>query len=354
MTDARQAQPSDPQFPPPGDPSTEASLVSRLTYGLSLPERTVRSTSAMVGGIIHESAGRLIPATFRSSRSYSLFVQQALNMMVHDIGGVSNPGTSDLPPEESKLAQKAVGGLLDVAGAATLHLSPLTVLAIFNDVAYGSGHFLGKLSEELKREGIIDADSSIDRVADLVQALQNTSSRAAEAIDTPPISVSGLTETIRQISTEVARVDPTCLLPQHELEQMWTEMEQAASQANVGLWDVSTAMTMFAMNRITLTSRGALSTFSVVGNLLDQHIVRHYADALDSIGTQGLYATLEEASAPYLEAVWLNFDATRDTWTEAFLSGRLFGKAWTGIRGWWNSGEAALGVELDRKTQGRD
>ena len=200
---------------------------------------------------------------------------------------------------------------------------------------HGSGYYLSKLSEELKREGIIDSDSSIDQVSDLVEALRDTSGKAADAVDRPPISVKGLTDTIAQLTDEIGRVDPRKLIPQSEVQRLWSEMEQAATKADVGLWDVSTTMTMFAMNRISLTSRGALSTISVAGNLMEEHIVSHYSEALDEIGEKGLYATLSDASQPYLGAVWENFDEDRETWTQELVTGRMFSKAWQGVRGWW-------------------
>lgn len=315
---------------------TDGSLMDTLIYGLSLPERTARSASAIAGGLVNETAARLIPAAFRSSRSYSVFVQQALDMMLHDVGGVKNPAQEAATDQESKLAQKAVGGLLDVAGAATLHLSPMTVLAVFSDIAYGSGHYLGKLSEELKREGIIDSESSIDHVSDLVEALQSTSKKAADTIDTPPISLDGLTDTISQLREEINKVDPRSLIPQAEVQRLWGEMEVAATKADVGLWDVSTTMTMFAMNRVSLTTRGALSTVTVAGSLFDEHIIGHYSDALDEIGEKGLYATLSDVSTPYLEAVWENFEDERETWTEELITGRMFSRAWDSVRGWWD------------------
>ncbi|MFK8111673.1 MAG: hypothetical protein AB8B91_05710 [Rubripirellula sp.] len=326
------------------------SLMESLIYGLSLPERTARSASAIAGGLLNETAARLIPTAFRTSRSYTVFVQQALDMMVHDVGGVKKEGQS-VTEEDSKLAQKAVGGLLDIAGAATLHLSPMTVLAVFNDLAYGSGFYLKKLSEELKREGIIDEDSSIDHVSDLVDALNATSAHAASAMDTPPISMEGLTSTITQLRDEIGKVDPTKLIPQAEVQRLWGEMEDAATKADVGLWDVSTTMTMYAMNRISLTSRGALSSINVAGNLFDEHILNHYSNALDEISEKGLYATLSEVSTPYLEAVWENYGDDRETWTEELLTGRLFGKAWNSVRGWWQ-GEPDEPAESDSSTNG--
>ncbi len=217
----------------------------------------------------------------------------------------------------------------------------MTVLAIFNDLAYGSGYYLGKLSEELKREGIIGSESSIDHVTDLIDALRDTSGRAADTVDSPPISLDGLNNTIAQLREEINKVDPRKLIPQAEVERLWGEMEDAASRADVGLWDVSTTMTMYAMNRVTLTSRGALSTVHVAGSLFDEHIIQHYAEALDEIAENGFYATLANASSPYIEAVWDNFDDDRETWTEELLTGRLFEKAWAGFRGWWSPDEGS-------------
>ena len=313
------------------------SLLDTLVYGLSLPERTVRSTSAIVGGLVNETAARLIPTAFRSSRSYSVFIQQALDMMIHDVGGVKNANQPVVDEAESKLARKAVGGLLDVAGAATLHLSPMTVLAVFSDLAYGSSHYLKLLSEELKREGIIDDVSSIDHVSDLVDVLNSASGKAAEAMDTPPISLDGFKETIQQLRTEINKVDPSHVIPQAEIQRMWREMESAATQADVGLWDVSTTMTMFAVNRVSTGTRGALSSISVAGNILEEHIFTHYFDALDQIEENGLYQTLADVSTPYLSAVWENFAGERETWTEELVTGRMFGKAWNSVRGWWNT-----------------
>ncbi|MEO1614675.1 MAG: hypothetical protein AAFV88_02425 [Planctomycetota bacterium] len=328
--------------PTPPEAITEATSASRtlwgtLTYGLSLPERTARSASAMVGGMVHETAGWLIPAAFRSSKTYSAFVQQALDMMIHDVGGVQHVKAA-APGSEAHLAQQAVGGLLDLAGAATLHLSPLTVLAVFGDVAYGSSYYLRRLSDEMKREGIIDATSSVDHVSDLLDALEKTGARAADAAAAPPMSLTAMRETIRQISTEVENVDPTKLIPQAEMQRMWKEMESAASKSNVGIWDVSTTMTMFTIDKLSLSARGALSSVRVAGSMLDEHFFHHYQDALQSISERGFYETLSSSSEPYLEAAWHNFDSNRETITQEILHGRMPKKFWTQFVGWWKGG----------------
>lgn len=321
-------------------------LFGSLLYGLSLPERTLRSLSAVVAGLAGETATFLIPAAFRSSRSYSTFIQQSLDFMARDIGGVAAPAADpsrrgaesavDTGTTEADgfLARKAVGGLLEIASMSTLHLSPVTVLAIFSDVAYGSGHLLRELTVELKKQGVIAPDSTVDHVSDFVTALSDASGQTAQSLDCPPINIEGLRQTIEQTRAALNRVDPSKLLPQSEIDRLWAEMQETADQAEVGLLDVSATMTMFAMNRLSLASRGALCTVTVAGDLFDQHVLHHYAAGLTAIRTDGLYATLNKASAPYLEAVWKNFETQRETWTADLLSGRLVGRTWASVWSW--------------------
>jgi hypothetical protein len=314
--------------------ANNSSLTDLLIYGLSLPERTIRSASAIVSGVVHESAAHLIPVAFRTSRSYQVFIQQSLDLLRHDVGGVTKQNVA-ATAQETELAKRAVGGLLDFAGVATLHMSPLAILAIFQDVAYGSNQMLQKLADELRREGIIDDQSSIHHISDLIQSLERASATAADALEKPPLNIDGFRAAVTQISERVQDIDPAQLLPKQELSRMWEDMEQEAKTSNASLWDISTAMTLFAMNRLALTSKGALSTMIVAGNLLDEHILQHYQSSLTAIRRDGLYATLSTASDPYLDALWHNFDRQRETWTGDLLTGKLFRRAVDRVRGWF-------------------
>ncbi len=319
-----------------------------LMYGLSLPERTVRSTAAMVSGAIHESASLLVPQAFRDSKTYQTFVQQMLDVVSDDVGGVKRElpvdptsGTSaDAAPEvENYVARKTVSTFIDLAGMATLHVSPLTILAIVSDVAYGSQVYLKELSEELKREGIIAEDSTIASTADLLEAIGSASSTTADAFDTPPLSVDGLRDTIKQTRERVADIDAARILPQAEIQRMWKDMQAMAVKEEVSLFEVSSAMTMFALGRANTVSKGALTTVRVTGDLLDRHLFDHYWQGLQTIGEQGIYAMVAESSRPYIEAVWFNFSSERPTVTEDLVSGRLAGRVWTGFCDWMSGNE---------------
>lgn len=303
-----------------------------LHYSTTLPERTLRSASALAGGLVRESTHWLVPLAFRNSKSYSIFVQQMLDFVVNDIGGVKRAlaGHKDeAKAEQVDLARKTVGNLLDMTALATFHLSPLTVLAIFSDVAYGSKVYLKELSTRLKEQGIIDEQTTIDGAADLIEALERASGSAVGMFDQPPISIDGLRKTIDETQQAVREVDPLKLLPYAEIDQLWRQMELAAQQQKASLWDVSATMSVVALNNIKAVGQGTVVSLEIAGNMFHEHIIEHYWSGLRAIERDGLVQTLSKGSEPYWEAVWSNFAIDRKTWTEQLLSGELLKWGWS-------------------------
>jgi hypothetical protein len=320
-----------------------------LMFGLSLPERTVRSTAAMVGGAINESAAMLVPQAFKDSKTYNTFVRQMLDMMANDIGGVAKQPDADGQPEaivENYVARKTVSTFVDLAGMATLHVSPLTILAILSDVAYGSKTYLNELTDELKREGVIDENSVINNAAELLDAVGAASSGTADAFDTPPISVEGLRETIERTRESVANIDPSLLIPQSEIEKLWGDMQEMAVQEEVNVFEISSAMTMYTLDQVNTVTKGALTTIRVTGSLVDRHLFQHYREGLEEINERGIYVMLAESSKPYLDAVWYNFTSDRPTVTEDIISGKMAGRVWGGMKNWF-----ATETEPDKQIQ---
>jgi hypothetical protein len=307
-------------------------LQRMLHYSTTLPERTLRSASALAGGLVRESTNWLVPLAFRNSKSYSIFVQQMLDFVVNDIGGVKRAlsGTKDeSKAEQVDLARKTVGNLLDMTALATFHLSPLTVLAIFSDVAYGSKVYLQQLSLRLKEQGIIDQETTIDGAADLIDALERASGGAVGMFDQPPISIDGLRKTISETRQAINQVDPTKLLPFAEIDQMWRQIELAAKEQKSSIWDVSATMSLVALNNIKAVGQGTVVSLEIAGNMFHEHIIEHYWSGLRAIEREGLVQTLSQASEPYWEAVWSNFSIDRKTWTEQLLNGELLKWGWS-------------------------
>ena len=161
------------------------------------------------------------------------------------------------PQVENFVARKAVGNFVEMAGMATLHVSPLTLLAIVSDVAYGSQAYLKELADELKKQGVIDEQSTIHHVDDLLAAVADASKTTAQAFDTPPISVEGLKQTIDETRAAIAGIDPTKVIPQAEMQKLWDEMHALATQEGVGILEISGAATLRMLEKAGTLSRGA-------------------------------------------------------------------------------------------------
>ena len=317
---------------------------------MSLPERTLRSATGVVSGALRESAQLLVPQAFQNSKTYHVLIRQTLDFMAEDVAGVEPSEDPNAPPKvENFVARKAVGNFIELAGLATIHLSPLMVLAIVSDVAYGSQAYLKELAEELKEQGVIDQNSTIDHVDDLLEAVAIVAKTTAGAFDTPPLSIDGLKQTIDDTRKAATSIDPTKVIPQAEVKRMWEEIHSTATSEGVNPFAISSAMTLYSLKKIGLVGRGALSTVKAAGRLFDRHVIDHYTEALNDVREKGIYASVAQTSEPYIDAVWKNFSTERTTITEDILSGRLVGKTWKAARRWLGGAE-----EKDDQTRGEE
>jgi len=321
-----------------------------LLYSLSLPERALRTTTGVTGGAIRESAALLVPQAFQDSKTYSILVGETLKFLTEEVGGVKSD--SELTEEtavDGFVARKTVGNFVEMAGLATLHVSPMMLLAVVSDIAYGSQTYLNEMTAELKREGVIDEDTTIDHASDLLAAVSNASGVAASAFNTPPISVVGLREMITQTKSAVSEIDPTKVFPQVEMERMWNDMEAIANKEDVSLFAVSSAMALHSLDRVALAGRGALSSTRAIGRLFDRHVIDHYRTALTDIENKGYYATLADTSQPYIDAIWTNFSTDKTTITEDLLSGKFVGQAKRTIGRWLGMPDEVVNQETTKR-----
>ena len=265
---------------------------------------------------------------------------------------VTNVPAGEGADVEGYVARQTVGGFVDLAARPLLHVSPMTVLAIVSDIAYGSQTYLKEVADELKQQGVIDENSTIDHASDLLAAVNESSSKAADAMLAPPLSITGLAKTIEEV-TVAANHDVTNVIPRGEVDRLWREMHELANREGRDVFEISSAMTMFAMNKVGTLGKGALSTITVAGNMFDRHILEHYSRALVEINHKGFYTVLAESSGPYVAAMWQNFSSEKETLTEDVLSGRLFGRTIKAVGGWLNRETAGGAIEdLDEQGNG--
>ena len=322
----------------PASGTAESVLGKYLIYTLSVPERAVRSTVALAGGAAREAASFLVPRAFQSSKTYESVVTNSLKFLTEQVGGAKSAAPEQSGNAEAGcefMARKAVGNFVDLVGGMTLHMSPLWLLAAISDVAYGSKTYVQELARELKAQGLIDDDSAIAKMEDVLGAIQQTAGKTASMFDTPPLSVDQLKQSLDETRKAVTSANYTSVLPQAEVTRYWNEMRDIAQRDGVSLLEVSSAITLHSLGKVATISRGTLTGIKVAGGLLNRNVLSHYVDSLDTLRKKGFYATVGECYGPYVEAVWNNSATDRSTVTEDVVTGRLFGRVLRGIRDWF-------------------
>ena len=304
--------------------STVDSLMNGLLYGISLPERLVRSAVGVTAGTAKEIAEFVVPQAFQDSKSYEVMVRNSLGFLLTSVATVSEGGK---PQDDSNtapgaaassavdaasanpsrfIARKAAGNFIDIAGLATLHVSPLWVLAIVSDAAYGTKTYLNELAQELQAQGLIDDSSVIHKVEDLFSAVKQASGSAASAFDQPPLSLDELRTSIEQTRKAVNEIDPRDLIPESEINRYWSEMKSIATQEQISLLGVSAAIAMETVEGVKNLSHGTLTGLFVAGKIINRNIFGHYWDSLAHINEQGLWNSVRNTYTPYVDLAWGN------------------------------------------------
>ncbi|MBX3420111.1 MAG: hypothetical protein KF752_01005 [Pirellulaceae bacterium] len=302
-------------------------------YSSGLPD-TLRNAGAYASELVRGSANWLVPSAFRNSRSYSIFMRQMLDYVMGDSVNVAaepSDATGQRPYDQVFVAQHTFGSLLDMTALATFHVSPLTVLAIFSEVAYDSHLHMQQLFGLLRQQQIVSHTPAQPSADLLVQALQQALHTAAATCELPLISIAGLQQTIAQTRATVAQLNPYKLLSPIEVDQLLRQMELAAQQQQASIWDLSATISLVALNKIQSIEPGELVSLEVSGNMYQQHIIDHYWEGLRAIEQQGLLKALAQASEPYLETVWNNYAVDRKSWTGQLLSAELLKWGWSKV-----------------------
>jgi len=324
------------------DPPPEEVYASIIKF-LSIPERAVRSSLAITGGVIKESANFLIPQTFRSAKLYQVLVEQTLNFVVNEVGSVEPTDEEKERAIDNFVARRAVGNLVETVSIVALHVSPLWILAVVSDVAHGSKVYLQELTVELKAVGLIADESSIDDVDGLLEALSSVSGTAAEAVHVPPLTMKCLKKNVTDMRKALKHADPSEIISLKEIEGLWNEIKSTSQNENMSMLGIAGAMLMGTNNLIIDIGKGALAGTKVTFTLFDRYVIGHYQDSLAIIRNKGVFTSLQETSQPYVTAVWenFNFDSTRERLTHKIMSGEIFTTAWSKTKSLFSRKSAA-------------
>lgn len=276
-------------------------MAKETDYLASLPERTLRASAAVAGGLLAETANLVLPKSLRSAKLYQVTFARLLRVVVELVGDVPDTFPADGMTAGELATRKAVGNAVELTGVLTMGWSPLWLLAAAADLTGGTRAYLAALVAELQRSGALLPDADITSVDALLQTLEGTSGLAADAVDLPPLNIAALRSSWDSLKANVE------LLPAPEaVGATFDGLGAAAAAEGRTLLEVSAVI-----------GAGALRAGWQLGNV---HIFEYYREALGAIHAEGLLAFLRRISTPYLTRAARHFRPTEPTYTERWLS----------------------------------
>src|SRR5438270_2721871 len=94
-------------------------------YLVSLPERVLRSASALSAGFLREIGEVILPARLRRTKLYQTMVETTLRFLIEHVGQVQGAFPAESQLAEKFLLKRTVGDGLDLAGIVAFHASPV-------------------------------------------------------------------------------------------------------------------------------------------------------------------------------------------------------------------------------------
>jgi hypothetical protein len=292
----------------------------RIMYMLSLPERTIRSLAAILGGTSTLLAETLFPKSLRGTTSYRVTVGLMQQFIIEQVAGMKIQFDEDQNQLGKDYVQRKMAGTaLEAVGLLTVGYSPLWVFAILGDAAGGSKIFLNRLVEHLKENNIVAENIEATELVDVLEAVQDASRRSTTTIDTPPLSRAELSKLADEMKISYSRVYKSTSILMPRLETLWKSMEQLAFRENTSIERLGGLMTVDA---VLWGKKGvglARATRQTGAELIDEKILDSYRQTLGAAREQGIDKYMSIHMQPFMRAAKSHFDPAQKSWTEAKL-----------------------------------
>ena len=292
----------------------------------SLPERVVRSLSALAGGLLRETGEVAIPARLRRTRLYRALAENTLRFLIEQVGQVEGawPAGDRLPRDY--LIRHAAGNVLDVAGIAAFSASPVWVLAALADISGAGRGLIADIAQALREEGLLEPGARLETVDQLLDGLESTAAKLSDTVRVPPLDIASLRREWSQLRAAAVAIPHASLPAIASLEKQWREFREEAARQRRPVFELSSLAALSAIRRlpgnVRWLSRAARVTTRRAGALLFENLLNHYWLTLAEIHQIGFWSFWLREFQPYLRGALNQFSADRISLTERVLSRR--------------------------------
>jgi hypothetical protein len=296
----------------------------RRNFLLSLPERGVRSLTAIAGGLVRELGQVSIPRTIRSSQLYRNLVDATLRFLIEQVGEVKGVYRGEEKLSKDFLVRRAAGNGIELIGILAFRASPVWVLAALAD-ASGAGRYLIKeIAASLKDDGLLDPSARFSSVDEILAGLETASGRLAATINTPPLDVATLRREWSALRGDLSRISPKQLPRMDALRDLWADIRQEAQEQNKSVFQVSSLMAMSAINNVPQKARwlsaSARAAARKTGGAVAGVLLEDYRATLKQLRKTGYVRYAVRQFRPYLFAAASQFSPRRRSLTERLLA----------------------------------
>ena len=297
--------------------------LARPTFVLSLPERVLRSMSALCAGLARELGQVVLPRTVRRTRLYRELVENTLRFLIENVGQVEGAYPPDGRLADNFAARRFAGNGIEVLGLLTFRASPVWVLAALADLSGAGRQLIREIAQSLQEERLLEKGSEYQTIAQVLDGLEGAAGRLAETANTPPLDVAGLRQEWADLRREVAKI-PTPHLPSAEaVWRSWEELKATAAAQGRPVFQVSTLLALAAISRVPENllwlSRCARGAARRTGWIVAEVLLDHYRTTTQEIRSTGYMAYWVREFRPYLKAAAAQFSPHRVTVTERML-----------------------------------
>jgi len=297
----------------------------RVQYTLSLPERAVRSVTALAAGLVRETAGVVLPIGVRRGRVYRNLVDATLQFLIERVGEVDVAHATDRELGQNFLLRRAAGNGIELMGVLAFRASPVWVLAALADLCGFGRYLIPQIADVLRKEGLLDSTGSFTTMDQLLEGLERSAAQLAETVNAPPLDIASLRREWSKLATEVRRLPAPQLPSRASVVRVWNDLRAEAAAQERTVFEVSSLLAVSAVShlpeRVRVLSKSAAVALRRSGAVVSEALLAYYSEALAEIRSVGFLTYGARQLAPYARAAVAAFHPARET-----LTGRFIGK----------------------------
>ena len=279
--------------------------------------------TGLAAGAARELGEVILPARVRRSRVYYSIVDSTLRFLIEQVGQVEGASANEAELPSDFMMRRAAGNVVEIAGFAAFHASPVWVLAALSDLAGAGRELIGEIAQALQKDGLLEQGRTFENVNELLEGLENTAGRLAETVNTPPFDVASLREEWDKVRIEASRIPRAALPDAGRLSSEWSELKSEANRQGRSVLELSSVMAVSAVRALPENarwlSRAARTGGWRTGEILARGLLDHYSGTLAEIRKTGYVEYWLREFRPYLQGAVRQFSTQRESTTERLL-----------------------------------